>query len=197
MGYSTTCYYMSVQDTIADFVNSDSGKTVLSMLWGVGIATLIRPVCTSDTSECVIHKHKAVDPTWVFQNGGECMSFDSAIVPCNSDAIPVNSELDDLASPNFVLTNTDIAFLILVAVTIYGMSLAFDFLQFNITFLAFIAMLIINMYLGPTKRPVDVRPTPVTVASGVVYKNPDGTCFKYNQINHECEPDKLYLKFPV
>jgi hypothetical protein len=170
----------------------------ISIIWGIGLATLIRPICKTTGEECVIHSHTVIDPSWIYSNNSKCMSFKKYIVPCTNDSIPINIDSLEYPSPNFNLSINDIIILLFIIVVIWILcrNIQNSIIEpdFYITSISFISLVIINMYIGPSKRTINVEPTPFNYSQS--YKNQKSdSCFAYDKIDVECTPNTEYKSF--
>ena len=68
---------------IKRIINSERGKIVLSILLGLGLATLFRQSCTSN--KCLIFKAPTLDQikNKVFNYNNKCYKFTEKSVSCN------------------------------------------------------------------------------------------------------------------
>jgi len=64
------------------FLNTQSGKYIMSMLLGFGLATLFRTVCTGN--KCILVKGPDIKDK-IFKQGDKCQSFKYTPVSCNSN----------------------------------------------------------------------------------------------------------------
>ena len=67
------------------FVKSNSGKYVMSIILGIGLASLFRSVCKG--KECHIYKAPALEEIndKIYKFDGKCYKFESVNQKCNSD----------------------------------------------------------------------------------------------------------------
>ena len=67
---------------IDDFLSSKKGKIIISIIWGLGLATLFRKVCKG--RNCIVIK--GPDPKELENNiynfDGKCYTFDSTVTAC-------------------------------------------------------------------------------------------------------------------
>ena len=65
-------------------VNTDIGKTIVSVILGIGLASIFRKVCNS--RDCLVfHAPPMGEVTSnTYSHGGKCYQFKESSVPCNS-----------------------------------------------------------------------------------------------------------------
>ena len=174
----------------------------VSIIWGIGLATLIRPICQTTGKECIIHSHTAIDPSWIYSNNSKCMSFKKTIVPCTTDSIQIHNQWDpiSLSASNFNLSINDTIVLLFIIVVIWILCKNIVGVvepDFYITSMSFIIFVVINMYIGPNKRTINLEPTPFNGDTSYKINNGDisESCFKYDKIDVECVPNTEYKQF--
>ena len=69
---------------IEDFTSSYKGRILISIIWGLGLATLFRRVCKG--RDCIVIK--SVDPdeikNKIYKYDDKCYSFDAKITRCKN-----------------------------------------------------------------------------------------------------------------
>ena len=164
------------------FFETDVAKKLLSLLFGFGFATIIRPMCTSDY--CTINRSSNVNPDTLYKNNNDCMTFDTVISQCqpNSNAVPLDNTNVDVS--NFVITTSD-KFLVFAIIGLLWVASKKLNLSFGLSTGIFLVSVFINMYLGPVSRINNVFPTPFNLDKTYTKNN---VCFKYSQKQQVCTP---------
>ena len=72
-----------------EFVKSETGRILLSIIWGLGIAALFRKIC-GDGADCIIIK--GPNPNKIKQNyynlsKGKCIRYEPYYTNCKTNAI--------------------------------------------------------------------------------------------------------------
>lgn len=182
------------------FFKSHQGKTLISIIWGFGLATLLRPVCSTNEKSCIAFQHSILKSQEVYKNGKKCMSFQHEQVPCTSDSIPINQSILDFEKvlngnqkTRIKLHTIDLAVLCLFIAILYLLSKWIDSIVFPIALFTFCLMVLLHMYIGPTKKIIYIHPTPFNETN--VYETTSGSCFKYNTVDATC--DKKSTPLPI
>lgn len=161
------------------FFETDVAKFLLSLLFGFGLATIIRPMCTSDY--CTINKSSYVNPDVLYKNNGVCMTFDTVIQDCDVDTVPLDG---NPSVSNFVITTSDKLLVVAIIGVLWVASNKLN-LSFGLSTGTFVTSMFVNMYLGPVSRINNVFPTPFNLDK--TYKK-NNVCFKYSQNPQLCTP---------
>jgi hypothetical protein len=68
------------------FVHTETGKYIMSILLGLGLASLFRTVCKN--KECLIFKAPALEKIQdkIYKNGDKCVKFNPVATKCSSNA---------------------------------------------------------------------------------------------------------------
>lgn len=161
---------------------TDVAKILLSLLFGFGLATIIRPMCTSDY--CTINKLSNVNPNVLYKNNGDCMTFDTVIQDCDVDVDAVPLDNVEKSVSNFVITTSDKLLVVAIIGLLWIASKKLN-LSFGLSTGIFVASMFVNMYLGPLPRINNVFPTPFNLDKTYTKNN---VCFKYSQKPLLCTP---------
>lgn len=72
---------------ISEFLNSSIGIIIISILWGLGLATLFKHSCSDGMCKIIVYKGPSQSETsGVWNYGGEqCYKLQSYVVDCKSD----------------------------------------------------------------------------------------------------------------
>lgn len=78
--------------SFSKLVNSDSGKIVISIILGIGLATLFKKACTD--RNCLVFKAPAIEDVkdQVFQNNDTCVTFKEKSIECNTKSQQIEFE---------------------------------------------------------------------------------------------------------
>lgn len=70
---------------LAKFFNTDSGKHIMSMLLGFGLASLFRTVCKG--KECLIFQAPPIDQIQdkIYKHDGKCYKYEPAPTKCSAN----------------------------------------------------------------------------------------------------------------
>ena len=73
-------------------INSDGGKIVISIILGIGLATLFKKVCND--RNCLVFKSPPIADikNQVFQNGDKCVVFQERNIQCNTKSQQIEFE---------------------------------------------------------------------------------------------------------
>lgn len=65
-------------------VNTDIGKIIVSIILGVGLASIFRKVCNS--RDCLVFHGPPIDEvvSTTYKHGGKCYQFKESSAPCDS-----------------------------------------------------------------------------------------------------------------
>lgn len=62
---------------------TDTSKMIISILWGLGLATMFQKICNDQ--KCIIYQ--AVDPNTIknniYNHNGECIQFEPELTTCD------------------------------------------------------------------------------------------------------------------
>ena len=78
--------------SLSKLVNSDGGKIVISIILGIGLATLFKKVCND--RNCLVFKAPVIADIkdQVFQHGDKCVTFKERSVECNTKQQQIDFE---------------------------------------------------------------------------------------------------------
>lgn len=73
-------------------INSDGGKIVISIILGIGLASLFKKVCND--RDCLVFKSPPIADikNQIFQNGDKCITFKERNIQCNSKSQQIEFE---------------------------------------------------------------------------------------------------------
>ena len=74
------------------FVHTETGRYIMSMILGFGLASLFRTVCKG--KNCLIFHAPPLDQfkDKIYKNNGECVKYNSIATKCNSNAKIISFE---------------------------------------------------------------------------------------------------------
>ena len=67
---------------LSKFVRNKTGKIIMSIILGLGLATLFRQVCRDNN--CTIYKAPIINESDVYKFENECYSFEKISTKCNN-----------------------------------------------------------------------------------------------------------------
>ncbi|ARR75016.1 hypothetical protein SAGO17_0098 [Mimivirus AB-566-O17] len=170
-------------------LESNTTKNFISVIVGLGFATILRPVCK--TLECTNYKLHDINPKDIYKNGPKCMTFDTQVTNCDNKSITINEKLPHTSS-NFKITLTDTKVIMSFCIIIFAIGI-FTKTPWKISIPVFLILVTFNMYIGPNTNTIVVHPTPHNTQN--TYKTYD-TCFKYNTVPQECTKDAKPIPLP-
>ena len=70
--------------SISKFINSNNGSILISIILGLGLASIFRRVCKD--GRCIVFKGPPIEETkkYYYKIGDECYKYSPYIVPCES-----------------------------------------------------------------------------------------------------------------
>jgi hypothetical protein len=70
--------------SFSKLVASDTGRIVISIILGIGLATLFKKACND--RNCLVFKSPAIADVKdkVFQHGSQCVTFNEKSIECNT-----------------------------------------------------------------------------------------------------------------
>jgi hypothetical protein len=77
---------------LGKFFHTETGKYVMSILLGLGLATLFRNVCKD--KNCMIFHAPPLDnfKDKIYKSNGKCVKYNSVATKCNSNAKTIDFE---------------------------------------------------------------------------------------------------------
>lgn len=71
---------------LGKFVHTQTGKYIMSILLGLGLASLFRTVCKD--KNCIIFKAPPLEKIKdkIYKNGNKCIKFNPVATKCSADA---------------------------------------------------------------------------------------------------------------
>ena len=75
---------------LGKFVHTETGKYIMSILLGLGLASLFRTVCKD--KDCIIFKAPPLDKfkDKIYKNGEKCFKYNPVATKCSLNAKTVN-----------------------------------------------------------------------------------------------------------
>ena len=68
---------------LSKFVKNRTGKILMSIILGLGLATLFRQICKG--KNCVIYKAPIINETDVYKFDNDCYSFEKNPIKCDNN----------------------------------------------------------------------------------------------------------------
>tara|TARA_A100001015_G_scaffold270073_1_gene322314 strand:+ start:87 stop:332 length:246 start_codon:yes stop_codon:yes gene_type:complete len=78
--------------SFSKLINSDGGKIIISIILGIGLASLFKKACND--RNCLVFKSPALADIkdQVFQTGDKCVTFQERNIQCNTKSQQIDFE---------------------------------------------------------------------------------------------------------
>lgn len=73
---------------LSKFLHSKTGRIIMSILLGFGLASIFRSVCTTNNKECVAFHAPPLDEikNKIYKTNGKCVKYTPVATKCNTNA---------------------------------------------------------------------------------------------------------------
>ena len=73
---------------LSKFLHSKTGKIIMSILLGFGLASVFRSVCSNNNKECIVFNAPPLDEikNKIYKTNGKCVKYKQIATKCNSNA---------------------------------------------------------------------------------------------------------------
>lgn len=68
---------------IGDFLNTNAGQIIISIILGVGLASLFRKVCSGNSCVVIQGPKKSETEKFYYKLNDDCYKYNSYVAPCN------------------------------------------------------------------------------------------------------------------